>query len=369
MFKRTIKKTFILLLFLNCNQIFAGAILSIDRVDLISGKKIIFFSELHVGQTDKGLRSEYVCQRQRRPFYTLFQRMIPFKSNISLNIEFNEGIKNFNLARHKTTGLFSLAGCEPSFFDQFYLNYMYGRTQWDHVDTVRNFDARTTQDWNLQNSAIIFDDIFNKYKESGFDKNRFEFLKNKFFNTPELFTPFNDPNNQYTSDFSRRLAESIAKIQNKVPVDDHPRVLTIGTSRLDKLHAFILLKQYARDANKSLFEFLFNMLEQHKENFYPQLNALLTQLTQSPTQITTLWDLVFFVSIIADLSLLETIITDNHGVILISCGARHTRMVIDNFFRNNPRVRSIRSLDMLDQNIIGNFDYAEQAVINFIEQP
>lgn len=346
----------------------AGAIIRIDRVDLMNGQKIIFFSEVHIGQINERIDAQYVCNRQRRALDSLFGRMMPFKTNISFYLESNDAIRRLNIATHETTGLFPLTGCEPSYFDSFYLNQMYGRTHWDQVDVVRNFDARTAQDWNLQNSAVMFDALITKYRESGFDKNRFDFLKNKFFNS-SVFTPFNDPNNVYTADFSRRLAESIARIQKLVPVEDHPRVLNIGTSRLDKLNAFIVLKQHPRNANKTLFEFLFDMVEQHKENFYPQLSALLTQITQIPTQITSMWDLVFFVSIIADLSLLEAIITDNHRVILISCGARHAQMVIDNFFKNNPRVRAVRSLDMLNQNIIGNLDYAEQAVINFVEQP
>lgn len=342
------------------SALFAGAILNIDRVDLINGQKIIFLSEQHADEISASLTSKGVCQKQFRPLSDLFNSFIPRKRDHILYIESHKALREYNRALHSEQSL-PLVGCEPYYLDRFYLYNIYAENEWPQLDTVKNFDERTEDDWRLLSAEDLFSQYFEIYEKSGFNEAQFTQLKKSFVEWRSYNRNFDFK--AYIKNFEKLLQALIARLESKMIPEDAQRVRNLVEWRMKNFAAFVNLVDKVTFINQPLFEFLFDYAQMTKNQFYPELNKLIVGQVRP---ITSTLDFVDFANIIADLSLLDAILFDRHKVMLVSCGAEHAEKVINYFFRNNPRVRSITSLNMLENQMLANPGYAAEQVLKFV---
>jgi hypothetical protein len=337
-----------------------GAILTIDRVDLVNGQKIIFLSEQHIGEVEKSLDAKDVCLKQSKPLSDLFTRFIPRKRDHILYIEAHKTLRDYNRSMHTEQSV-PLVGCEPSYLDRFYLYNIYGENKWDQLDNVKNFDERTKDDWWLLSTEDFFSQYFELYKQGGFNDLQLAQLKKSFFERERYNKNFDFK--AYIKDFEKRLQALVARLESKMTPEDAQRVRNLVEWRMKNFAAFVNLVDKVTFINQPLFEFLFDYAQMTKNQFYPELEKLVVGQAEP---ITSTLDFVEFVNVIADLSLLDVILSDRHKVIIVSCGAEHADKVIKYFFRNNPRVSKISSLNMIDRQMLASPSYAAEQVVKFV---
>lgn len=352
------KKIIYALPLLYSGLLMAGAILRIDRVDLLNGQKLIFLAEQHTGEIKKGLDAKNVCQKQFRPLDELFKRFVPRNRDYVLLLESHEALQEFNKLQHSETG-FPLVGCEPGYLDRFYLKHMYDQ-EVGPVNVVANFDERTKNDWWMLNAVNLFRLSLDAYEKSGFNDNTLNEFRKKF---GSMVNGRLNPNMRgYLQDFEGRLDRLRKRIACQVIGADVERINNLINWRTRNLAAFVNLVDKAAFAQKSPFEFLFDIAQMSKNQFYTQLNEIIVGQSE---RIREIHALIEFPNIIADLSLLDTILQARYPNVIISCGADHAEKLITYFFKDNPRVLRIRSLDMLaDQ--MQNVDYASARVSQFV---
>lgn len=337
----------------------AGAILHIVRVDLLNGQKIIFLAEQHTDDITESLTSKDVCQKQFRPLSDLFSSFTPHKRNYILYIESHKALREYNRSLHTPESL-PLTGCEPSYLDRFYLYNLYGENKWDQLDTVKNFDERTDNDWRLLNAEDLFSQYFEEYEKGGFNDVQLEQLKKRFLALPR-YSNLNFK--AYINDFQKRLEALVARLEAKMTPEDAQRVRNFVNWRMRNFAAFVNLVDKVTFINQPLFDFLFDYARMTKKQFYTELNKLVVGQAE---EIKSTLDLVDFANVIADLSLLDAILSDRHKVILVSSGSEHADKVVKYFFRDNPRVVSISTLNMLENQMVSNPGYAAERVLKFV---
>lgn len=357
------KKAFILALFAPLGQIFAGGIVSVDRVDLKNGKKIIFFSEKHYGMVNPQLAIADLCLNQFQPLSALFSSFINNKQAYKLLIEYSDGVRNINEESQRRLGEFRLAGCDHSWFDRFYLGVDRGRTEWPFIDSVQNFDQRTISDGRILNILAKFDRFYKKYENAGFTQLAFEQLKKEFIDSREYqgFLASRIDFVDFITFFEQRLAVHMQRLQHLLSQEDYKLLINAIDTRITMLPSYILLNRNAKFANMNFIDFLFLLTNIAKENFYTSLALH----ANSEFPINSVYMLGSFINVIADLSLLEAILIDPHPITLVSLGANHAHLLIENFFKKSSLVRSIRSLNMLNLNP----DEAIGALFDFVHQP
>lgn len=342
----------------------AGAVIRIDRIDLINGKKIILFSELHIGPITPHISSEDLARRQSRIFNELFNTFIPNKNNYAMYIENSLPVKETNLEYYRKTEMTNLPGFATSWFDRFYLSDTHGpEANWEFFDYSKNFDERVKVDWLFAgNLSPGFDRFYEEYRKGGFNEEYFQSFKKKFFES-DKYKQFQELSKDYAQLFLTRLDVLKKRLEPKLSVQDFARLNALIESRIRMYSVYLNALQKAHFMNKNYFEFLFDLAHIFKADFYRNLSEILN-LNET---ITAVANIAHFNAVIADLSLLYTLLTDQHPVILVSLGTNHSKFIMD-FFSGSPMTRSATFLDMLHPGMTHNLDIVSPAVINFVKQ-
>lgn len=363
MINKILKKAFILLLFLQNSNLFAGAVVRIDRIDLKNGKKILLFGEKHTRPINTELQNDVVCTKQFNPFLQLFTSFMNQKNNYALLIEYNDWTR----AQHTVAGrIFGLPGCALAWFDRFYEGNRTNRTDWPFVDVVKNFDQRNIFDALTLELFGELASIQKQYQESGYADEVFSALKNRMIQSSS-FAPIYKQwkeifKNTPIAEFEKRLAQHLVQLERLIPPADYHMLLNLLNQRTKMLAQYIYFESKARFLNTTTIDYVLNLIGTAKNNFYPEL----TEFVQSDILLQTPYTLVSFINVITDLSLLEMILTDPHPVLLVSLGANHAHNLVETFFKQSQMVQSVRTLNMLDPQILNNPDYAIKAVMEFV---
>lgn len=358
-----IKKAFIFLLLVQNISLFAGAVARIDRADLKDGRKIILLSEYHKGPITPAISAEMLAPHQYRIFEELFHTMIPRKQNYAFYIEQMDPLKNYLLQLLGRSGdTTHIPGYAPSWFDRVYLAYIYGQQNLASVDFIKNFDRRTDADWLLQNVSAQFDNYYRNYRNSGFNPEAANELQQAFFNEPD-YKEYVEAMPDYNKRFLARLAELKNNLKSILTKKDFARLETMIDQKMWTYPMYLNALQKAQFANKTFFEFLFEMSRVFGASFYEQLSASLYQ----GKPVASIFELTSFTRILADLGLLEVVLTDRHPVLLVSSGAYHATFVMD-FLRESNLARSVSSLDMLAPHMIDDSDAAVAKAIQFVNR-
>lgn len=356
-----LKKAFIILLFLQSGCLFAGAVIRIDRIDLKNGKKIILFGEKHKGPLSPELPNNEVCNRQFAPFLKLFDSFVRQKQNYALFIEYND----WSRSKDTASGLiFGMPGCATAWFDRFYEGLRTGKQEWPFIDTVVNFDRRTKFDALTLELFGALASFQKGYQESGY----------ALFNERKKYLTASGPLAAYykewkelfskipIQEFEKRLEQHMIRLQGLLSPSDYQILLKLINVRTLLLAQYIYFESKARFLNTTTFDYVLDLMGSAKNNFYKEL----AEFVNSDVPLNSPYLLVSFINIITDLSLLEMILTDHHPIILVSLGANHAHNVIENFLKQSQMTRSVKSLDMLDPQILNSPEYAVKAVMEFV---
>ncbi len=342
----------------------AGAVVRIDRIDLVNGKKIILFSEYHIGPITSSISSEDLARRQYRIFFELFSTFTPNKNNYAMYIENSVAVKEKNLEYYKNTQMSDLPGFASSWFDRLYLSDTHGfpEINWDYFAHLKNFDERTKTDWLLINVSHNFDRFYDEYKKREFNEDYFQSFKRRFFAHPD-YIQLRELSKDYKRDFLIRLDELKNRLASKLTAQDFDRLNNMIEDRIKMYQFFLNALLKAGFMNKGYFEFLFEMAHLFKGDFYKNLAEILN-LNEPLPAVTKI---ALFNSVIADLNLLDIILSDPHPVVLVSLGDSHSKF-ITSFLIGSPMTRSATFLDMLHPGMVQNLDAASPAVIQFVNQ-
>ncbi len=361
MINRMAKKVFILLFFSQNSVLFAGAVLRIDRIDLKNGKKIILFGEKHRGPINPELQNNEVCNRQFTPFLQLFHSFIRQKQNYALLIEYNDWSRSRDTVSGQT---FGMPGCAAAWFDRFYEGLRTGKQDWPFVDTVVNFDKRTKFDaLTLEMFGALV--RFQKgYQESGYAL--FNERKNHMTVSGPVAPYYKEWKELFSStpirEFEKRLEQQMIQLNRLLSPADYQILFNLINARTLLLAQYMYFESKVRFLNTTTVDYTIDLIGSAKNNFYKEL----AEFIRSDVPLNTPYLLVSFINVITDLSLLEMILTDTHPVILVSLGANHAHNVIENFLKQSEMTRSVKSLDMLDPQILNNPEYAVKAVMEFV---
>lgn len=363
MFNSMVKKAFILLLILRSGQIFAGAVLSIDRIDLKNGKKILLFGEKHTRPINTELQNDVVCTKQFNPFLQLFTSFMNQKNSYVLFIEYNDWTR----AQHAVGGrIFGLPGCASAWFDRFYEGNRTNRTDWPFVDAVKNFDQRNNFDALTLELFEALTKIQKEYQESGYVKAVFDASKSQITGSGSYAPVYKAWKALFNSTplvtFEKRLEQHMARLEKLLSPDDYQMLFKLINQRTYFLAQYIYFESKARFLNTTTVDYILDLIGSAKSNFYQEL----TEFVRSDVPLQSVYALVSFINVITDLSLLEMILTDPHPVILVSLGSSHARNLVDTFFKQSQMVQSVRTLNMLDPQILNNPDFANKAVMEFV---
>jgi hypothetical protein len=363
MMSQMIKKAFILLLLLQGGYLFAGAVIRIDRIELKNGKKIFLFGEKHSGLINPELQNDVVCTKQFNPFLQLFSSFVNQKNNYVLFIEYNDWLR----AKHALGGLtLGMPGCALAWFDRFYEGYRTNRTDWPFVAEVKNFDQRTPFDVLTLELFQVLTKIQKKYQESGYAQAVFDESKNRITTSGIYIPEYKEWKELFNStpiaQFEKRLEQHMARLERLLSPADYQALFTLINQRTHFLAQYMYFESKARFLNTTTFDYILDLIGSAKDNFYPEL----TEFVRSDVPLQSPYILVSFINVITDLSLLETILTDPHPVLLVSLGASHVHYLIESFFKQSEMTRSVRTLNMLDPQMLNNPEYAAQAVMEFV---
>ncbi len=368
MMSQMIKKAFILLLLLQGGYLFAGAVIRIDRIDLKNGKKVILFGEKHSGPIDPGqqnpvLQNMEVCNRQFAPFLQLFNSFTSHKQNYALFIEYNDWSRGLDIA----SGLiFGMPGCATAWFDRFYEGLRTGRQNWPFVDIVANFDKRTKFDALTLEMFGGLAKIQKGYQESGYAPAFFDERKNRMTVSDSIAPYYKEWKELFSripiQEFEKRLEQQMIRLNRLLSPADYQTLFNLINARTFMLAQYIYFESKVRFLNTNTVDYTLDLMGSAKNNFYNQL----AEFVRSDVPLQSPYRLVSFINIITDLSLLEIILTDPHPVLLVSLGANHVHSLIENFFKQSEMTRSVRTLNMLDPQMLNNSEYAVQAVMEFV---
>lgn len=355
------KRFIIFILILHASLLHAGAVMRMYRVDLKNGQRIIFFAERHKGAISPTLGAEEVCLKQYKPFGQLFLKLAPIKNRIVLFIEYAIPIQQYYIKMQGQTGISNLTGCEQSYFDQFNLGIMSGRKEWSFVDGVYNFDPRDEAGWLLHYFSSMFDGYFEQYRKSGFNDQLWNDLKRQFFGYPEYkILAAGLP--RFIEQVVPHVDSYIRRFKTILSPDDTKLLMDLIESRMSVYPSLQNVQQKASFLNKSFFEFLFDMAQLFKENFHKEL----CDLTYCTFPLKNIFFLTVIPALFTDLALLWTTLNDRHPIIMVSTGANHAELLFKAFFQHSQVTRSVRSLNMVDPEMMQNLDFASQKVEEFV---
>lgn len=337
-------------------MIWPGAITTIYRIDM-PGKKVILFGDYHKGDIENTPYTvETVAHAQKEVFQKFFASLIPIKNAICMQVEANETFCDQLRDYQLSTSLPLIFDYPPSFFDYF-LNLAVYDAPCAYVDGLINFDNRTYDDHAVFFLINKFDEFLDTYFSNGCKREFFEDSLEEFFNSKD-YKIFEQIFEKWLATIENRLAAKVNFISSHVSTSIFECIHELLTKCSGYLNKIKTINHMAHHMEKTFCQLLFDIAYQASNSLAP------AETFELPT---TLSQMMYCYNFMADLNLLNNIMTDTHPIVFVHCGHSHADALVE-ILKQEPQIK-IQTLSMTDDRMIYDVHHCYSALHNFIFSP
>jgi hypothetical protein len=205
-----------------------------------------------------------------------------------------------------------------------------------------------------------FDEFLREYKKSGYDPDYFAKAKQDFFESDD-YQLFTEQFQAWDSAVLNRLQNMEEHFRRSLSAKDFESMMNLIDARTKNFATAVTLNKKAAFMNQNIFEFLFDLAQLCKEDFFKIVKS---EGVNPSEDIATIWSLFDVFNLFVDVTLIQKALTDPHPFVLVHCGFVHAEHAMAYFFQEYTQWTDV--LNLLEEEYLNDPNHCYHEMRKFI---